>query len=62
MFKSRYKIRSPTYRRALFLVERAFDIVSRQGVIQRIQNAGVGRSYAGTRLHGLVLRPGNIGD
>lgn len=32
--------------RALFLKERAFEMVSRQGTVERNYNAGVGRSYA----------------
>jgi hypothetical protein len=33
--------------RALFLKERAFEMVTRQGTLERIRNAGIGRSYAG---------------
>jgi hypothetical protein len=33
--------------RALFLKERAFEMVTLQGTLERIHNAGIGRSYAG---------------
>jgi hypothetical protein len=33
--------------RALFLKERAFEIVSRQGTVERIHNAGIGREFRG---------------
>jgi hypothetical protein len=42
-----YKIRNPTYARAMFLKDRALEICLRQGVLEPIYNAGVGRSYRG---------------
>jgi hypothetical protein len=33
--------------RALFLKERPFEMVTRQGTLERIHNAGIGRSCAG---------------
>jgi hypothetical protein len=38
---------TPARNRALFLKERAFEMVSRQGTVQRIGNAGIGREFKG---------------
>jgi hypothetical protein len=45
---SRYKVGSPTYNWAVFLKGRAFEICQRMGELERIGNAGVGRSYKTT--------------
>lgn len=45
---NRYKAGSPTYMRAVFLRDRAFEICHRMGELERIGNAGVARSYKTT--------------
>jgi hypothetical protein len=41
------KTRTPAKDRALFLKERALDLVQRQGSVERIANHGVARAYHG---------------